>query len=63
MDYQLELTNVAKHYKDFIAVDNVDLQIKKGEIISNHHSKRELKKDGVINVHTVENIQTLYLII
>lgn len=34
MDYQLELTNVAKHYKDFIAVDNVDLQIKKGEIIS-----------------------------
>ena len=27
MDYQLELTNVAKHYKDFIAVDNVDLQI------------------------------------
>ena len=34
MDYQLELTNVAKHYRDFIAVDNVDLQIKKGEIIS-----------------------------
>ena len=34
MEYQLELVNVAKHYKDFIAVDNVNLQIEKGEIIS-----------------------------
>ena len=34
MEYQLELINVAKHYKDFIAVDNVNLQIERGEIIS-----------------------------
>lgn len=27
MDYQLELTNIAKHYKNFVAVDGVDLQI------------------------------------
>lgn len=34
MDYQLELINIAKHYKNFVAVDNVSLRIQKGEIIS-----------------------------
>ena len=34
MDYQLELTNIAKHYKNFVAVDGVDLQIAPGEIVS-----------------------------
>lgn len=34
MDYQLELIDIAKHYKDFIAVDSVNLQIEPGEIIS-----------------------------
>ncbi len=34
MDYQLELIDIAKHYKDFVAVEGVDLQIKQGEIIS-----------------------------
>lgn len=34
MDYQLELIDVAKHYKDFVAVNNVSLQVKKGEIVS-----------------------------
>lgn len=34
MDYQLELIDVAKHYKDFVAVDDVSLQIQKGEIVS-----------------------------
>ena len=34
MEYQLELINVAKVYKDFLAVDDVNLQIKKGEIVS-----------------------------
>ncbi|MGE4484667.1 MAG: ABC transporter ATP-binding protein [Oscillospiraceae bacterium] len=34
MEYQLELTNVAKTYKDFLAVDDVNLQIEKGEIVS-----------------------------
>lgn len=34
MEYQLELMNVAKVYKDFLAVDDVNLQIKKGEIVS-----------------------------
>lgn len=34
MEYQLELIDVAKKYKDFLAVDSVNLQIKKGEIVS-----------------------------
>lgn len=34
MDYQLELVNIVKHYKNFVAVDGVDLQIEPGEIIS-----------------------------
>ena len=34
MDYQLELIDIAKHYKDFVAVDSVNLQIERGEIIS-----------------------------
>lgn len=34
MEYQLELIDVAKKYKDFLAVDSINLQIKKGEIIS-----------------------------
>lgn len=34
MNYQLEIKNIAKHYKDFIAVDDVNLQIKRGEIVS-----------------------------
>ncbi|MGE4276758.1 MAG: ABC transporter ATP-binding protein [Lawsonibacter sp.] len=34
MEYQLELIDVAKHYKSFVAVDRVNLQIEKGEIIS-----------------------------
>ena len=34
MDYQLELIDIAKHYKDFVAVDSVNLQIEPGEIIS-----------------------------
>lgn len=34
MDYQLELIDVAKQYKEFLAVDSVSLQIKKGEIVS-----------------------------
>lgn len=34
MDYQLELIDVAKQYKNFLAVDSVSLQIKKGEIVS-----------------------------
>jgi len=34
MEYQLELIDVAKKYKDFIAVDGVSLQIQKGEIVS-----------------------------
>ena len=34
MEYQLELANVAKTYKDFLAVDDVNLQIKRGEIVS-----------------------------
>lgn len=34
MEYQLELIDVAKQYKDFLAVDSVNLQIKKGEIVS-----------------------------
>ena len=34
MDYQLELIDVAKQYKEFLAVDSVNLQIEKGEIVS-----------------------------
>lgn len=34
MEYQLELIDVAKKYKDFLAVDGINLQIKKGEIVS-----------------------------
>ena len=34
MEYQLELIDVAKQYKDFLAVDRVNMQIKKGEIVS-----------------------------
>jgi ABC-type Fe3+/spermidine/putrescine transport system ATPase subunit len=34
MEYQLELIDVGKKYKDFLAVDGVNLQIKKGEIVS-----------------------------
>jgi ABC-type Fe3+/spermidine/putrescine transport system ATPase subunit len=34
MEYQLELIDVAKKYKDFLAVDGVSLQIQKGEIVS-----------------------------
>lgn len=34
MNYQLELTDLAKHYKNFVAVDGVNLQIQPGEIIS-----------------------------
>lgn len=34
MDYQLELIDVAKQYKEFLAVDRVNLQTKKGEIVS-----------------------------
>lgn len=34
MEYQLELIDVAKKYKEFLAVDSVNLQIEKGEIIS-----------------------------
>lgn len=34
MDYQLELIDIAKHYKDFVAVDSVNLQIEPGEIVS-----------------------------
>lgn len=34
MDYQLELIDVAKQYKEFLAVDSVNLQIRKGEIVS-----------------------------
>lgn len=34
MTYQLELIDVAKKYKNFLAVDGVSLQIKKGEIVS-----------------------------
>ncbi|HWR60360.1 MAG TPA: ABC transporter ATP-binding protein [Clostridia bacterium] len=34
MEYQLELIDVAKKYKDFLAVDGVSLQIRKGEIVS-----------------------------
>ena len=30
MEYQLELIDVAKQYKDFLAVDRVNMQIKKG---------------------------------
>lgn len=29
MDYQLELIDVAKQYKEFLAVDSVNLQIEK----------------------------------
>ena len=34
MTYQLEMSHVAKHYYDFVAVDDVSLQIEKGEIVS-----------------------------
>lgn len=34
MEYQLELTDIAKKYKDFFAVDGVSLKIRKGEIVS-----------------------------
>ena len=34
MTYQLEMSHVAKHYHDFVAVDDVSLQIEKGEIVS-----------------------------
>lgn len=33
MEYQLELIDVAKQYKDFLAVDRVNMQIKKGDRI------------------------------
>jgi ABC-type Fe3+/spermidine/putrescine transport system ATPase subunit len=34
LEYQVELINISKHYNDSIAVDNVSLRIKKGEIVS-----------------------------
>jgi len=34
MEYQLELIDIVKRFKDFVAVEGVNLQISKGEIVS-----------------------------
>jgi ABC-type uncharacterized transport system ATPase subunit len=51
MDNALEATNLTKYYRDFLAVDHINFQVKKGEIFGFLGPNGAGKNDHHTNAH------------